>query len=154
MRYSRQIYHIRKSESQKQIIKQYFGLKKDNHHKTRAIVGKNGEIAIKQTRAVFTLVSSIQDEVHRFAIGYHHKKQRKSMLTMQLTDIEGIGKKRDDIPWTEHEFDEGIGKKRAESLIKHFKDINKIATAEIDELLQAKGITKSTAEKIYNYYRK
>ncbi len=113
-----------------------FGMVKDNHHKTRAIVGKNGEIAIKQTRAVFTLVSSIQDEVHRFAIGYHHKKQRKSMLTMQLTDIEGIGKKR------------------AESLIKHFKDINKIATAEIDELLQVKGITKSTAEKIYNYYRK
>ena len=113
-----------------------FGMVKDNHHKTRAIVGKNGEIAIKQTRAVFTLVSSIQDEVHRFAIGYHHKKQRKSMLTMQLTDIEGVGKKR------------------AESLIKHFKDINKIATAEIDELLQVKGITKSTAEKIYNYYRK
>ncbi|MBQ7128605.1 MAG: helix-hairpin-helix domain-containing protein, partial [Clostridia bacterium] len=105
-------------------------------HKTRAIVEKNGEIAIKQTRAVFTLVSSIQDEVHRFAIGYHHKKQRKSMLTMQLTDIEGVGKKR------------------AENLIKYFKDINKIATADKEELLKVQGITDKIAENIYDFYRK
>ena len=86
-----------------------FGMVKDAHHKTRALVGRQGEIAIKATRSVFTLISSIQDEVHRFAIGYHHQKHRANVLTMQLTSIEGIGEKR------------------AKALLRTFRDINKIA---------------------------
>ncbi len=112
-----------------------FGMVKDNHHKTRALVGRYGEISIKPTRSVFKLITSIQDEVHRFAIGYHRKKSAKSMMQTQLTEIEGVGSKR------------------AQNLIKHFKDINKIATATIEELQSVAGITKKCAESIYNYYR-
>jgi len=111
-----------------------FGMVKDNHHKTRALVGRYGEIAIKPTRSVFKLITFIQDEVHRFAIGYHHKRQSKNVITMQLTEIEGIGTKR------------------AKSLIKHFGDINKIATASVDELKNVQGITTKCAESIYNFY--
>ena len=111
-----------------------FGMVKDNHHKTRALVGRYGEIAIKPTRSVFKLVSTIQDEVHRYAIGYHHMKAAKGFISMQLTEIEGIGPKR------------------AKSLIKHFGDINKIATASVDELKEVEGITEKCAGSIYAFY--
>lgn len=54
-----------------------YGMVKDDKHRTRAITEDGGEIAIQSTRAVFTLVSSIQDEVHRFAIGYHRQQRKK-----------------------------------------------------------------------------
>lgn len=54
-----------------------YGMVKDDKHRTRAITEDGGEIAIQSTRAVFTLVSSIQDEVHRFAIGYHRQQLQK-----------------------------------------------------------------------------
>ena len=55
-----------------------YGMVKDDKHRTRAITEDGGEIAIQSTRAVFTLVSSIQDEVHRFAITYHHQHHTKT----------------------------------------------------------------------------
>ena len=54
-----------------------FGMVKDNKHRTRAIAGDGGEIAIHANRQVFTLISLIQDEVHRFAIGYHRQSRKK-----------------------------------------------------------------------------
>lgn len=111
-----------------------FGMVKDDHHRTRALVGKDGEIAIKPTRPVFRLITLIQDEVHRFAIGYHRKKSEKDSLNMQLTAIEGIGKTR------------------AAALLKSFKNINDIATASVEELSAVRGMNKSCAQKIYDYY--
>ena len=67
-----------------------FGMVKDDKHRTRAIALSGGEIAINSNRRAFTLVSSIQDEVHRFAIGYHRQQRRKSAVSSTLTSIEGI----------------------------------------------------------------
>lgn len=47
---------------------------------------------------------------------------------------------------------EGVGVKRAKSLLKCFGDINKIATASVEELMSAEGITKKCAESIYSFY--
>ena len=47
---------------------------------------------------------------------------------------------------------EGVGKKRAEILLKHFGSMKKIKTANIDELLAVKGMTKTAAENIYKTY--
>ena len=58
-----------------------FGMVKDNKHRTRAIAFDGGEIEINSHRAAFTLVSNIQEEVHRFAITYHHKKHQKSSFS-------------------------------------------------------------------------
>lgn len=113
-----------------------YGMVKDDRHKTRALIGIDGEIAIKPTRSVFKLISSIQDEVHRFAIGYHRSKHRKQLISLQLTQIEGVGDKR------------------AVSLLKHFSDINSIASATVEELQKADGINLSVAENIYNYFNK
>ncbi len=111
-----------------------FGMVKDSKHRTRAIATTGGDIAIKSNRRCFTLVTNIQDEVHRFAIGYHKKLQSKSMLKSELLEIEGVGKAR------------------ADTLLKHFGSLKKIKAASIDELSKVRGITKATAEAVYNYY--
>lgn len=71
-----------------------FGMVKDNKHRTRAIAFGGGEIEINSHRAAFTLVSNIQEEVHRFAVSYHHKKHTKSTFSSGLMQIEGIGEKK------------------------------------------------------------
>ena len=71
-----------------------FGMVKDDRHRTRAIAEDGGEIAINSKRTVFTLISTIQEEVHRWAIGYHRQRRKKSALGTTLTQIEGIGETR------------------------------------------------------------
>lgn len=112
-----------------------FGMVKDNRHRTRAISGDGGEIAINSKRQVFTLVSEIQNEVHRFSVAYHHQKHAKRGLSLSLTEIEGVGEKR------------------ASALLKYFKTMTAIRNAEVDELSKAPGITSAVAQNIYDYYR-
>lgn len=112
-----------------------FGMVKDSKHKTRAITGDGGEIAINSTRSVFTLVSDIQEEVHRFSVGFHHKKHTKRGLESSLIKIDGIGEAK------------------AKELLKAFKTIKNIKNASVVELEAVKGINRQLAEEIYKYYR-
>ena len=61
-----------------------FGMVKDSKHRTRAISTGGGEIQINANRQSFTLVSSIQEEVHRFAVSYHHQKHKKNPHSIPL----------------------------------------------------------------------
>ncbi len=107
-----------------------FGMVKDNHHRTRAITGDGGEIALTSKRAAFTLVSSIQEEVHRFSVKYHREKHRSASLSSSLTDIEGVGKTR------------------AAALLRRFKTLKAISEADIDELAAVPGMNKKAAEAV------
>ncbi len=111
-----------------------FGMVKDNKHRTRAIAVNGGEIEINSHRKVFTLVSSILEEVHRFAITYHHNKHKKSTLSTSLTKIEGIGDAK------------------AKALLKHFKTVTAIKNASVEELAETDGISKRNAESIFEFY--
>ena len=111
-----------------------FGMVKDSKHKTRAITGDGGEIAITSLRSAFTLVSEIQEEVHRFSVGFHHKKHTKRGLELSLTKIDGIGEKK------------------AKELLKTFKTIKNIKNASVEELQNVKGINSQLAEKIKEFY--
>ena len=111
-----------------------FGMVKDSSHRTRAITGDGGEIAINSHRAAFTLVSSIQDEVHRWAIGYHRQSRKKHAFSSTLTQIEGIGERR------------------AKSLLHHFRTIGAIQEATMEELKGAPDMTHPAAEKVYAYF--
>ena len=110
-----------------------FGMVKDDHHRTRAIVSDSGEIAIRPNRAVFTFVTNIQDEVHRYAIGFN-RQQRKRVLGSSLEEIPGIGRKR------------------AKELMRFFRTIKNISTASTEELEQAPGMTHPAAVSVYNYF--
>lgn len=112
-----------------------FGMVKDNKHRTRAIATGGGEISINEGRKMFTLVSSIQEEVHRFAITYHKKKHASRTVTSKLLDIKGIGEKKMAI------------------LLKHFKTFQKIKEASFEQLLEVKGITKTDAKNIIAYFK-
>ena len=101
----------------------------------RAITGDGGEIAINSMRSAFTLVSEIQEEVHRFSVSFHHKKHTKKGLELSLTKIDGIGQKK------------------AKELLKEFKTIKNIKAASVDELQNVKGINRQLAEKIYDFYK-
>ena len=76
----------------------------------------------------------IRDEAHRFAITFHRKRRTKATLQSQLDTIPGVGKKRKAI------------------LLKHFKSIKKIREADIEQLNALPGITRSSAEAVYNYF--
>ncbi|HHZ05226.1 MAG TPA: excinuclease ABC subunit UvrC [Clostridiales bacterium] len=111
-----------------------FGMVKDDKHRTRAITDSGDEIGINSKRKVFTLVSSIQDEVHRFAIGYHRLKRKKSTINSTLTEIDGIGSAR------------------AKALLKYFGTIKNIKEADIEELQAAPTMNKPAAVTLYNYF--
>ena len=111
-----------------------FGMVKDSKHRTRAIATNGGDISIKANESAYRLVTTIQDEVHRFAIGYHKKRRSKKMLSSELLAIEGIGEAK------------------AKALLKHFKTMKAIREARVDELSAVAGINRSLAEKIYSEF--
>ncbi len=111
-----------------------FGMVKDNKHKTSAISTGGGRIEFNSKRKAFTLVTQIQDEVHRFAIEYHRKKHTKSALQNSLTQIRGIGEKK------------------AKMLIVKFKTVESIRNATEAELNLVQGITKENAREIYKTF--
>lgn len=110
-----------------------FGLVKDGHHRTRAVTAGGEELAVQSHRAAFTLVSSMQEEVHRYAIGYH-RKTRSRKISTTLTSIEGVGETR------------------AKALLKQFGSVKAVAKATEAELLLVKGMTKPTAAAIVQYF--
>ncbi len=111
-----------------------FGMVKDSKHRTRAIAHNGGEIAINSSRRVFTLVSSIQEEVHRFAISYHKSKHTKRSVSTTLTSVDGIGEKK------------------AAILLKHFRSIRAIGEATENEIAAVKGISSKDAANIYAHF--
>ena len=93
------------------------GMVKDDRHRTRALVTPEGrELGIQQSPPLFALVGRVQEEVHRFAITYHHEKHSRSAMTSRLDGIPGIG----DV--------------RKKALLKHFKSVKAISQAELVQL--------------------
>ena len=111
-----------------------FGMVKDDKHRTRAVTGDGGEIAISSKRALFTFLSKMQDEVHRFAIGYHHARRSKNTFKSSLTNIDGVGEVR------------------AKSLLIYFRTIDNISKADLAELENAPKMTKDSALAVYRYF--
>lgn len=111
-----------------------FGMVKDSKHRTRAIASDGGELAISPNRKVFTLVTAIQDEVHRYAISFHHQKHSKHARHSELTDIPGIGPKK------------------AATLMKELKTMDAIKRADIDTLSRLPGISLKDATNIKAYF--
>ncbi len=113
-----------------------FGMVKDDKHRTRAIVNEQGEISININRRLFTFISAMQDEVHRFAIGYHRTRRKKTQLGVSLTEIDGIGQER------------------AKALLKHFRTVANIKAAELSELKAAPKMNESAALSVYWHFRR
>lgn len=92
------------------------GLKKNDRHKTSALIYNEVEIPIDSHSNVFHLLERMQDEVHNFTIRYHKDIRSKGALESVLDNISGIGAKR------------------KKELLKRFGSIEKIKEASVEEL--------------------
>ena len=112
-----------------------FGMVKDSRHRTRALVTPQGDqIAIDTQPSVFSLIGSIQEETHRFAISYHRKLRSKRLRYSQL----------DQIP--------GVGPKRKQELLKLYGSITAISNASVQDL--ELHFPKNVSQAVYNHFHK
>ena len=112
------------------------GMVKDDNHRTRGLYYNNEEISFPKNSEVFGMITRLQDEAHRFAITYHKLLRGKEQVRSIL----------DDIP--------GVGPARRKALMQHFKEIDKIKNATVEELQQVNGITLKVAEEIYLFFHR
>lgn len=105
------------------------GLQKNDKHQTHELLFGDPlqVIELSRTSQEFFLLQRIQDEVHRFAITFHRQLRSKNSFSSQLDGIEGLGPKRKQL------------------LMKHFKSLTKIKEATIDEIVTV-GIPRAVAE--------
>ena len=111
-----------------------FGMVKDSKHRTRAITAGGGDISIRANHRAYTLIATIQEETHRFAITYHRNSSRKKGLTAELSLVDGMGDKRIKI------------------LLKKFKSIAKIKAATVEQIKNATGFPTKVCQNIFNFY--
>lgn len=110
-----------------------FGMVKDDRHRTRALVTPEGrEIAIDSNQSVFSLIGTIQEETHRFAITFNRELRSKRLRYSEL----------DGIP--------GIGPKRKQELLRQFKSLSAMEQATLPELERI--LPKDTAAAVYSHF--
>ena len=113
------------------------GMAKDDSHRTRAIVyGDGSEIELVSRPVLFRYCGTIQEEVHRFAIDYHHNLHGRNAIRSVLDNIEGVGPKR------------------RNALLRHFGTVEAIKKATPSELAELPEITEKVAESIAAYFAK
>ena len=109
------------------------GMVKDDRHRTRALITADGhELGIQHSPPLFALIGTVQEEVHRFAVAYHHQKHTKSARRSQLDGISGLGEKR------------------KQQLLRHFGTIAAIKSADIDAL--AAVLPQPVAQRVYGKF--
>ena len=111
-----------------------FGMVKDEFHKTRMLTDGEDEINIARDQSVFMLIYKIQEEVHRFTLNAMKARRTKSVTTSELEKLKGIGERKIKI------------------LYAAFGDINGIKRASEAELAAVKGITKTDAKALSEYF--
>ncbi len=112
------------------------GMVKDKRHVTSHLIFNNQEIMLLKNTPLYRLISSIQNEVHRFAIKYHKNIRSKKLFQSEL----------DQIP--------GIGERRKMALLKHFESVANIKKATVRELLKAPLMNQKIAESVYHFFEK
>lgn len=111
------------------------GLVKDDFHQTRGVIYENVEYEIPINTNLYKMLYAISEEAHRFAISFHRNRMSSRFYKSELDDVKGIGPKR----------------KRA--LIEHFKSIDRIKTASLEELSSVKSMNVKSAQSIIEHFR-
>ena len=107
------------------------GLQKNDKHQTHELLFGNPlqVVPLPRQSEEFFLLQRIQDEVHRFAITFHRQVRSKNSFSSKLDGISGLGPKRKQL------------------LMKHFKNLTNIQKASIDDIVNC-GIPRTVAENI------
>ena len=110
------------------------GMVKDDNHRTRGLYYQNIEIEIPRASEGFHLITRIQDEAHRFAIDFHRKLRGQTQVHSVLDEIRGIGPAR------------------RKELMRHFKHIETIRSASVEELGKLQSMNEKAAQEVYNFF--
>jgi len=110
------------------------GMVKDDNHRTRGLYYKDKEVAFPKGSEAIHMITALQDETHRFAITYHKQLRSEGQTHSILDDIKGIGPAR------------------RKALLLHYKDVEAIKNASIDELAAVDGMNLKSAEAVYNFF--
>ena len=110
------------------------GMVKDDYHRTRGLYYQNVEIPIDTHSEAFRLITRIQDEAHRFAIEYHKSLRSKEQVHSILDDIEGIGPSR------------------RKALLKYFKSLEAIKSADVETLKNIPTMNEAVAQNVYMFF--
>ena len=110
------------------------GMVKDDNHRTRGLYYHNIELPIDTHSEGFKLITRIQDEAHRFAIEYHRSLRSKTQVRSVL----------DDIP--------GVGPARRKALMRHFKSLEEIRQATVEDLMEIPEMNERTAQEIVAFF--
>ena len=110
------------------------GMVKDDNHRTRGLYYHNIELPIDTHSEGFKLITRIQDEAHRFAIEYHRSLRSKIQVRSVL----------DDIP--------GGGPARRKALMRHFKSLEEIRQATVEDLMEIPEMNERTAQEIVAFF--
>ena len=110
------------------------GMVKDDNHRTRGLYYHNIELPIDTHSEGFKLITRIQDEAHRFAIEYHRSLRSKTKVRSVL----------DDIP--------GVGPARRKALMRHFKSLEEIRQATVEDLMEIPEMNERTAQEIVAFF--
>ena len=107
------------------------GLQKNDKHQTHELLFGDPLKVVELSRnsQEFFLLQRIQDEVHRFAITFHRQLRSKNSFSSQLDGIEGLGLKR------------------KQNLMRHFKSLTNIKKASVDEIVEV-GVPRKVAEAV------
>ena len=110
-----------------------FGIVKDDKHNTKAISYSGGEVSLSKYDDAFKLLIFIQDEMHRFAISYARSKHIKKSIHSSLTNVKGIGDKK------------------AIKIMLHFKTLDALKSANIQELKSVAGVNQEVANALFEF---
>lgn len=110
------------------------GMVKDDKHRSKSLIYQGKEYELKKDRELLRRISEIQDEVHRFAITYHKQRQEKRITGSVLDQIEGVGPAK------------------RNALLNHFKSVEKVKNASLEELKDVEGIGNHLAQTIFLYF--
>ena len=108
--------------------------KKRNAGEEKFFIEKNLNINLEKNHPLRFFIQNLRDEAHRFAIGSHRSKRKKSLFLNPLDEISGIGKKR------------------KQNLLNHFGSAKAVKKASLNDLLQVPNLNKKTAETVYNFF--
>lgn len=98
--------------------------------------GSSEPILLEHKSPLLHFIQRLRDEAHRFAIGSHRIKRKKTSNRLTLDEIEGIGPKRRKL------------------LVQHFGSPRAVLEASLPELMQVEGISENIAKKIYTFSHK
>ncbi|HIZ45213.1 MAG TPA: excinuclease ABC subunit UvrC [Firmicutes bacterium] len=110
------------------------GMVKDDNHRTRALYFEGRELPLEKNSEGFRLLTRIQDEAHRFAIEYHRSLRGKDQVHSVLEDIKGIGPVR------------------RKALMRHFRTMDQLREASLEELSGLEQMNEASARAVYEFF--